>query len=116
MMGAVQKQMAARGYVQSTSRIPDLLIHYHASINQRIDVSAVDAERGYCRDEECNARVLHYEASTLVLDIVDAHTNRVIWRGWAQDDVGDMLDNTDRMERKINQAVTKMLAQLPPRL
>jgi hypothetical protein len=115
-MGAVEKQLAARGYERSASGTPDLLIHYHASINERLDVYAVDREHGYCYDEDCRAWVTDYEAGTLVLDIVDARTDRVIWRGWAQDSVEDVLDNEDRMARKINEAVSRMLARLPPRL
>jgi hypothetical protein len=90
-----------------------LLIHYHASINQRLDVSGVDRERGYCYDDDCNIKVLNYEAGTLVLDIVDTRTNRMIWRGWAQDSVEDMLNNRERMARKINEAVARMFARLP---
>jgi hypothetical protein len=51
-----------------------------------------------------------------VIDIVDTRTNRVIWRGWAQDTVEGVLDNQDRMARKIDEAVTRMLARLPPKL
>jgi hypothetical protein len=115
-MGAVEKLMAARGYARSTSQMPDLLIHYHASINPRIDVYGVDREHGYCYDDDCKARVVDYEAGTLVLDIVDTRTNKVIWRGWAQDSVEDVLNNEDRMARKIDEAVTRMLVRLPRRL
>ena len=39
MEGAVERQMAARGFERSApGTAADLLIHYHASINQRIDV------------------------------------------------------------------------------
>ena len=48
-----------------------------------------------------------------MLDIVDTRTDRVIWRGWAQDSVEDILDNQDRMARKINEAVRRMLERLP---
>jgi hypothetical protein len=113
--GAVEKQLAARGFEMSTSGTPDLLIHYHASITQRIDVNRVDRGYGYCYTDDCQSGVIEYEAGTLVLDIVDTRTNRVIWRGWAQDSVEGVLDNEDRMERKINEAVTRMLARLPPR-
>ena len=114
VLGAVEKQLAARGYERSESGTPDLLIHYHASINQRLDVSGADREHGYCYDDDCNVRVTDYEAGTLVLDIVDTRTNRVIWRGWAQDSVEDVLNNQDRMARKIDEAVRRMLARLPP--
>jgi hypothetical protein len=116
VQGAIEKQLAAKGFARSTSGAPDLLIHYHANITQRIDVNRVDREYGYCYEGDCDTRVIEYEAGTLVLDFVDTHTNRVIWRGWAQDSVEGVLDNQDRMERKINEAVTRMLARLPPRL
>jgi len=114
--GAVEKQLAARGLEMSTSGTPDLFIHYHASINQRIDVNRVDRRYGYCYGVDCPSDVIEYEAGTLVLDIVDSRTNRVIWRGWAQDTVEGVLDNEDAMARQINEAITRMLARLPPRL
>ena len=114
--GAVEKQLAARGFEMSTSGTPDLLIHYHASINQRIDVNRLDRRYGYCYGVDCPSDVIEYEAGTLVLDIVDSRTNRVIWRGWAQDTVEGVLDNEDEMARQINEAITRMLARLPPRL
>jgi hypothetical protein len=40
----------------------------------------------------------------------------VIWRGWAQDSVEDVLNKQDRMAKKIHEAVTRMLATLPPKL
>ena len=48
-----------------------------------------------------------------ILDIVDAHTNRLIWRGWAQSSVGDILKNRDQMARRIDEAVTRMFARFP---
>lgn len=113
VQGAVEKQLDARGLARPTSGTPDLLIHYHANISQRLDVNRLDRERGYCHDDDCQVRVVEFEAGTLVLDIVDARTNRLVWRGWAQHGVTDMLDNPDRMEERINEAVTRMLERLP---
>jgi hypothetical protein len=56
---------------------------------------------------------VQYEAGTLVLDIVDAQTNRLIWRGWAQNSVADMLEDRAVMAKTIDQAVTRMLLRLP---
>jgi hypothetical protein len=114
--GAVEKELAARGLEMSTSGTPDLRIHYHASINHRIDVNRVDRRYGYCYGVDCPSDVIEYEAGTLVLDFVDSRTNRVIWRGWAQNTVEGVLDNEDEMARQINEAITRMLARLPPRL
>ena len=113
VQGAVEKQLAAKGFERSTSETPDLLIHYHASINQRIDVNRIDRDYGYCYDENCQVRVIEYEAGTLVLDLVDTRTNRLVWRGWAQDSVEGVLTNQDRMARNIDEAVRRMLRRLP---
>lgn len=113
VQGAVEKQLAARGFKGPTAETPDLLIHYHASIDQRIDVVSVDRERGYGGGDDWQGRIIEYEAGTLVVDIIDARTNRVIWRGWAQDSVDDALDDQTRMEKKINEAVTRMFERLP---
>jgi len=110
--GAVEKQLATRGLERATSGTADVLIHYHANITQRFEVNGVDRDRGYCYDD-CQPRLIEYEEGTIVLDLVDAHTNRVIWRGWAQESVDKVIDNQDRMERQINQAVTKMMERFP---
>lgn len=113
VLGAVEKELAARGIRLSSSGIPDLLIHYHASISNRIDVNRTEREYGYCQGADCQSWVIEYEAGTLVLDVVDARTNRLIWRGWAQDSVEDALGNQDTMAKKIDEAVTRMLARFP---
>ena len=108
VQGAVEKQLAATRLAHATPmRPPDVLIHYHASITTRIDVNRADRERGYCDGDDC-ARVVEYEAGTLVIDLVDARTNRVVWRGWAQDSVDGVLDDADRLRQKIDAAVRRI--------
>lgn len=111
--GAIEKGLAAKGYERSNSRPPDLFIHYHASVSTRIDVNRIDREHGYCYDENCQARVTPFEASTLVLDVIDVRANRLIWRGWAQRDLEGMLGNRAETARVVDEAVARMLEQLP---
>jgi hypothetical protein len=111
--GAVERQLAARGFAITTSGTPDLRIHYHASTTRRIDASRVDLQYGYCYDESCRAKYVEYEAGTLVLDVVDSRTNRVIWRGWAQNSLEGVLDDRDRLARNIDEAVKRMIDRLP---
>jgi hypothetical protein len=113
MQGAVEKQLAAKGLQQSTLATADLVIHYHASINQRIDVNRLDRQYGYCQGDDCQRSGIEYEAGTIVLDVIDARTKKLIWRGWAQDSVEDVPDDRDRMARKIEEAVTRMLELFP---
>ena len=47
------------------------------------------------------------------LDMVNARTNKLVWRGWAQDNLQGMIDSQDRMQAHTKEAVTKMLAAFP---
>lgn len=108
----VEKQLATRGFEKTTSGTPELLVHVHASITQRIDVNSADAKYGSCRD--CDPYL--YEAGTLLIDFVDTRTNKLVWRGWAEGSLDGAIDNQDWMEERIDKAVTLILERLPRRL
>src|SRR5574338_1556470 len=37
LQGAIEKQLAMKGYERALSGDPDLLVHYHASVSQKVD-------------------------------------------------------------------------------
>lgn len=113
VQGAVERQLAMKGLELVRTPPSDLLIHYHANITKRIDANRADSAYGYCSTNNCPSDVAEYEAGTLVLDFIDARTNRLVWRGWAQNSVEDMLHDPDKMAEIINRAVNGMLQQLP---
>jgi hypothetical protein len=113
VQGAVERGLSAKGLRLPATGSPDLLIHYHAHISQRIDVNRIDHVDGYCSQPGCPSDTVQYEAGTLVLDVVDAQTGRLIWRGWAQNSVRDMLEDREVMADTIDQAVARMLGRLP---
>jgi hypothetical protein len=55
-----------------------------------------------------------YDNGTLVIDLVDAHTEKLIWRGWAER-VDPFIDNQDWMDMTIDRVVAEILKKLPPR-
>jgi hypothetical protein len=112
--GAVEKQMAARGYERVVTGRPQLLIHFHANIDRRLNVNAADAKYGYCLNDACRAGVREYEAGTLIVDVIDVRTNRLVWRGWAQDSVEGVLEDRDRLVRMVDAGVARMFANFPP--
>jgi hypothetical protein len=113
LQGAVEKQLAAKGFERAAAGRPaDLLIHYHASVNQRLDVYRADQQYGYCYGD-CEPQVVDFEQGTLVIDIVDVETKKVIWRGWAQDTMTGIIDNQARLEKQVDEGVTKMMLLLP---
>lgn len=40
--------------------------------------------------------------------------NRIIWRGWARLDVTGVLDDRERLARRVDEAVRKILERFPP--
>ena len=104
--------MTAREFEKVTTATPDVWLHYHASINQRLDANGADRPHGEC--EDCTPSV--YDAGTLMLDFVDARTHRLVWRGWAEGRFDGAIDNQDWMEQRIDEAVARILARLPRRL
>ena len=112
VQGAIEKKLEVKGYVRAVTGEPDLLVHYHASVNQKLDVYDVDYRYGYCYGD-CEARVTDYEEGTLVVDVVDRKTSKVVWRGWAQNTMNGVIDNQDRLEKQVDEGVTKMMVLLP---
>ena len=44
LRGDVERVLAARGFEKTSAATAGLVIHYHASVNQRIDVNALDQQ------------------------------------------------------------------------
>ena len=112
LQAAIEKSMARKGYELAVTGGADLLIHYHASVNQKIDVYGVDHRYGYCY-ENCEPQYSDYEQGTLIIDVVDTHTNKVVWRGWAQDSMNGIIDNQQRLEKRVDDSVARMMERLP---
>jgi len=113
--GAVGTALETKHYVRSNGGTPDLLVHYHANVSQAFDVNGVDMRNGYCYDD-CQPNVVTYEQGTIVLDVVNTHTNKVVWRGWSQEAIDGIIDNQDLLRREVNKAVTRMMALFPSTL
>ena len=52
-----------------------------------------------------------YKVGTLVVDLYDAKTKQLIWRGSAQDTLSDKAANN---EKKLDKGVAKMFKKFPP--
>jgi hypothetical protein len=113
--GAVGKELEARHFERTTSGTPDLLVHYHANISKTFDVNGVDMRSGYCYDN-CQPNVTEYEQGTIVVDVVNTHTNQVVWRGWAQDSIDGVIDNQEWLRKEVTTAIGKMMELFPRQL
>jgi len=62
-------------------------------------------------DEEATTTVQNYQVGTLVVDLYDARSNRLIFRGTATD---TLSDKPEKNEKKLEKAVDKMFDKFPP--
>ncbi|MGB1658432.1 MAG: DUF4136 domain-containing protein [Longimicrobiales bacterium] len=94
-----------------------LIVHHHATVRNRVDVYDADERAGYRRPAGYTegAQVIQYDEGTILVDIADAETRAVIWRGWAQFDIGRALANPDLMDRAIQEAIGRMFEDFPGR-
>lgn len=53
-----------------------------------------------------------YEVGTLIVDLLDAHTKQLIWRGEATD---SLSEKPDKDVKKLNKAVEKLFKDFPPK-
>ncbi|HXV60957.1 MAG TPA: DUF4136 domain-containing protein [Vicinamibacteria bacterium] len=87
---------------------PDLYVTYYASVDESFQISG-----GYRRDWN-DARAVTVEthaAGTLVIDLVDAAENQLVWQASATAALtNDMKKNRD----KVREALSKMFADFPP--
>lgn len=111
VQGAIEKQLAMKGFERADAGSPDLLVHYHANVTQRIDADATDRQYGYSQSAE--PHMVEFEQGTLVVDIIDARTNKLVWRGWAQESVDGVIDNQDRLDRHTERGITRMFERFP---
>lgn len=106
----VDEELLALGLEKTTPDAADLLVHYHASVTQRVDVRDVDRQQGYCDEADCGPYV--YDAGTLFVDLVDRRTNRLVWRGWAEDSLDGVIDDQAWLEARIDDAVSRIVRRL----
>jgi hypothetical protein len=110
---AIERELARRGIVRAESS-PDLLVHFHGAVRDRVQVVDSDRARGYQTSQYGDdVDVFQYEEGTLVVDVADAETRKVIWRGWAVADVGGVLDDQTALTELVNRGVDSMFEFFP---
>ena len=102
---AVAKGLAARGLSQLDSDAT-LLVRYHAARTTRIDLLPLDSGSG-----APPTGIRYVETGSLVIDLLDAASGKVVWRGHA---AGVLRYGPKEIRAQIDAAVAELLARFPP--
>jgi uncharacterized protein DUF4136 len=115
---AVDAQLVAEGLtrVEPGAR-PEVLVAYHASFERNVEIQGFShgwGPFGLGGDRIGSARVQPVLVGTLVVDIIDARTNAIVWRATASSDINPATSPQKR-DQKIASATEKMFKNYPPR-
>jgi hypothetical protein len=108
---AIMQQLSQGRMTENTDN-PDLYVTYHAGSRQAVYVDPGAFGYGFGGAwggvGASTARSFTYEQGTLVIDIWEAETKKLVWRGVAVD---AFSDNPDKADKKINKAIEKMISK-----
>jgi len=120
VMAAVDAQLAAKGMRRvEANENPDMLVAYHASFDRDLQINASSFDTGgwggyrFGSNRTGSARVQEILVGTLIVDLVDAGTRDVVWRGIANKEV-DVKADPEKRDRNMNQAAEKLFRKYPP--
>lgn len=115
---AIAAELVKKGLTPD-SESPDLLVAYDVSVAQ--DPATASPEFGYAywfgyrynyatADFPGYRPVAQYTPGTMLIDLISASTNELVWRGVAEGDI--IVTQTD--ESRIRRSIISILSQYPP--
>ncbi len=120
---AIDQQLRMAGHEEVATEAASFLITYHVTIERRQSVTSTGGYvgGGYCPGGYCGGAVVgsdvhvtDYDQGTLVLDILDAESRELVWRGAAEDWLDPEISPAKR-EKRINKAYQLILQRFPPK-
>jgi hypothetical protein len=112
---AVEAQLMAKG-LASVASGPDLLVAYHASFERDLQIVAFGGGLPYrFGGGPLNARAETILKGTVVVDLVDANTQAIVWRATATSDI-DPGAKAEKRDRNITRTAEKMFKSYPPKM
>lgn len=120
VMRDVEAALVARGY-QRVDSVPDALVGWHAALEGVLDVNEVSSYYGYTYGRwypgggvtYSPRYLLEYPEGTILIDLVDARSRELAWRGRATVDPKKLKSAAAR-DRVIGEAVRAIVASFRP--
>ena len=108
IVDAVDKQLASRGWSRQ-DETPSAVVIYQAAVGAERELNAWGSGPRWNGFGRVSAETIY--TGELVVDIYDAASRQLLWRGFASDTVSD---KPEKNEKRLNEAVAKLFKQFPP--
>lgn len=116
---AINKRLAAQGFIRSQKRDADFLVTYHCKIAEQLQVDVIDRvwySSGTPGDREEVTRRLEmstFDEGTIVIDFTKPDGVKRVWRGVARGRVSP--DATpEQLQKIVDRSVREILDEFPP--
>ena len=113
---AITSDLASHGIMQATNGKPDFYVAFYVGLRERYDVNSVGYglpafHRGFRRGwwgwpAGYDVWAVPYTESTVIVDVIDAHTNQLVWRGYDTDTL-----NPKNTDKTLTKAVDSVLSR-----
>jgi hypothetical protein len=119
VLKSIETTLLAKGFVKSEN--PDLLINFFTKSREQVDVNTFNNGWGYGWGWGWNpwmwggnqTSVIRTTSGTLFIDLIDAKKKELVWQGEGD---GEIFRNQKNKEERIQEFVTKILEQYPPKV
>jgi hypothetical protein len=116
---AVERHLAAR-HIRRVTADPDFYLAYHFAVQQKIKSESYNTTMGWggyyypwYGGFGTETRIYQYDESRLTIDVIDADSGSLLWRGTGIYRFRD-YKTPELAAEKMQQTVDKILAQFPP--
>ena len=114
---AASKELAAKGFRVDPGN-PDFLVIYHIDIKDQLNASdwgySHSGDWSYWGLSGQDVDVQQYREGVLIIDMVDAASKQLIWRGFAQKALPEKMPPPEEVEKKVDKLVAAILEKFPP--
>jgi hypothetical protein len=117
IVNALNAQLALKGLMKVARQAdPDLYVAYHAAFDRDLEITGFSSGWGGYRlpgSRSGMARTNEIVTGTLIVDLVDARTRAIVWRGTATKEITANAKPEQR-DKNINRAAEKLFKNYPP--
>jgi hypothetical protein len=110
-VSTVTSTLASKGWAQADAAAADALVVLHGKSETRRRLEAYGTGGYRWGGGMGSAQLEDYKVGTIVVDVFDAKTKTLLFRGAAGD---EMSDKAEKNEKKIDKGVSKMFKEFPP--
>ncbi|MBO1895840.1 DUF4136 domain-containing protein [Shewanella sp. BF02_Schw] len=121
---AVETQLSQKGISKANKQNADLLVNYITKVDKKINIDTFNSNFGYNPyygprwgfggSLHSETTVREYDVGTLMVDLVDNKTGKLIWRGTVADTEREQSTPEERINT-INQAIGTVMMNYPPK-